>query len=212
MLLIDILPRGVAKMAIQVGRRYPKRFELRDGSVVTVRPMSRADESALVDFFARIPPEERYFLKEDVTSPLVIREWIDNLDYDKALPLLALDGRRVVADAALLRHRSAAFGHSAEVRVVIDPAWRSRGLAVGLMNELAELAAENDIEELVFEFVRGVQDSGIEAAEFLGASVEAVLPGWVRGSDGTRYDVVFLRLPLGSDAGPGDAPGGREPA
>jgi GNAT superfamily N-acetyltransferase len=161
--------------------------------------MSRADESALVEFFSRIPQEERYFLKDDVTSPLLIREWIEELDYNKVLPLLALDDRTVVADAALLRHRSAAFGHAAEIRIVIDPGWRSRGLAVGLMNELAKVAGASGLEEVVFEFVRGVQDAGIEAAEYLGATTEAVLSGWVRGQDGTPHDVVFLRLPLGQE-------------
>lgn len=183
-------------MSLKITNRYPRRFELRDASVVTVRPMSRADESGLLELFGRIPAQERYFLKDDVTSALVIRGWIENLDYDTVLPLLALDDRRVVADAALLRHRSAAFGHAAEIRIVIDPDYRERGLAVGLMNELARVASENGLDEVVFEFVRGVQDAGIEAAEFLGAVTEAVLSGWVRGPDGSRFDVVFLRLPL----------------
>lgn len=193
-------------MSLNIANRYPRRFELRDSSMVTVRPMSRADESGIVELFARIPAEERYFLKDDVTSPLLIREWIENLDYAKVLPLLALDDRRVVADAALLRHRSAALGHSAEIRVVIDPEYRDRGLAVGLMNELVKVATLSGLDEVVFEFVRGVQDAGIEGAEFLGAATEAVLPGWVRGVDGKRFDVVFLRLPLtGEGAGDADA-------
>lgn len=183
-------------MRVNISNRYPRVMQLRDGAQATVRPMSRADESALVEFFQRIPERERYFLKDDVTSRNVIRSWIENLDFDFAVPLLAFDAHHVVGDAILISHRSASLAHAAEIRVVIDPDWRTRGLAVTLMNELLEVARLAGLKEVLFEFVRGIQSPAIEAAEFLGAEVAGELKDWVRDEEERGHDVVFLRLKL----------------
>lgn len=183
-------------MTINLANRYPRIAVLLDKTTATLRLMSRADESALVEFFQRIPPAERFFLKDDVTSPQVIRGWIDNLDLNHAMPLLALDGHTVIGDAVLLRHRSASLHHSGEIRVVVDPAYRTRGLAVTLISELIEIARESGLDEVIFEFVRGDQSQAIEAAEFLKAKVAAELKGWVRDEKNRPHDVVFLKLKL----------------
>lgn len=183
-------------MTLQIAGRYPRRVQLRDGSIVLVRPMSRADEGGLVDFFGRVPAEERFFLKDDVTSRTVIRGWIDTLDYERVLPLLALDGNRVVGDAALLRHRSASLRHSGEIRVVIDPAMHELGLGVVLVRELVEIASASGLLDVVFEFVDGAQDATVEAAEFLGAVRAGSATDWVRDAQGNPHDVIFMRLPV----------------
>ncbi len=183
-------------MRVNISNRYPRVMQLRDGSQATVRPMSRADESALVEFFEGIPERERYFLKDEVTSRNVIRDWIENLDFDFAVPLLAFEGHHIVGDAVLISHRSASLAHAAEIRVVIAPDWRTRGLAVTLMNELLEVARLAGLREVLFEFVRGIQSGAIEAAEFLGAEVAGELKDWVRDEADKGHDVVFLRLKL----------------
>ena len=74
--------------------RYPRRL---DGGLM-LRPMQAADETELADLFSRIPVDERQLFKEDVTRSAVLQGWIRNLDYSNILPLLVLDGSRVVAD------------------------------------------------------------------------------------------------------------------
>lgn len=107
---------------------YPKDIRLRDGVRVTLKPMTLEDADALQQFFLQIPAEERHYLKEDVTSPKVIKRWADELDYDRALPLLAWVDGRVVADGSLHRTRTMARRHVGELRIVVDPAFRLRGL------------------------------------------------------------------------------------
>ena len=84
---------------------FPKEVGLRDCSRVIVRPLEDGDEQALLDLFLRIPEEERFFLKEDVTAPAVVQRWVRERDFRRALALLALDGSRIVADAVLIRRR-----------------------------------------------------------------------------------------------------------
>ncbi len=116
--------------------RYPRGLE---GGLL-LRPMQAADESELADLFSRIPIDERQLFKEDVTRSAVIQGWIRNLDYSNILPLLVLDGSRVIADATMHRDRRGWSRHVAEIRVAMDPDYRGRGLATLLVHEFMTLA------------------------------------------------------------------------
>lgn len=184
-------------MAVYRISRYPREFELRDGTHLTVRPLEQTDCGALLAFFQQIPEEERFFFKDDVSSPAVIDRWTRELDYDRALPLVAVDGTRIVADAVLLRQRGGARSHLAELRVAVDPAYRRRGLGSRLLRELAEIAYDAELDQLLFELVKDVEDEAIEAITFFGAVPLATLPDLVKDPSGRPHDVVYFSLPLG---------------
>lgn len=184
-------------MAVYSIKRYPRQSEMRDGACVTLRPMTRGDEAPLLEFFKRVPEEERFLLKDDVTSPTVVHGWAEYLDYDRALPLLAVAGDRIVADAVLVRHRGGYRSHSSEVRVVVDPEWRGRGLGLALMRELAEIAYDAELDQVTFEMVADVQDEMIRAAESLGAVTAGRVTDFAKDIRGHHHDVVYLTLPLG---------------
>ena len=73
---------------------YPKTVSLEDKTPVTLRPLLKTDEAALLEYFGSLPPEDRLCLKEDVTDPKVIKNWIYELDYDNVLPLIAWHNSR----------------------------------------------------------------------------------------------------------------------
>ena len=147
---------------------YPKELCLQDGTRVVLRPMAQEDGDALLEFFLRIPGDERYYLKEDVTSPKVTGRWARELDYDRALPLLAWADDRVVADGTLHRNRAGAHRHVGELRIVVDSDYRNRGLGTMLMRELEAIANETGLERLVFKAVVEKESQAIHAAEFVG--------------------------------------------
>jgi L-amino acid N-acyltransferase YncA len=176
---------------------FPKRVTLRDGSAVEVRPLRDSDAELLLAFFARVPEEERHFLRDDVTSPKVISRWLSELNYDRALPLVAIDEGRIVGDAVLTRSRHGAYRDVAGLRVVVDPAARQRGLGTALMKELCDIAADAELERVTAEFVAGVQDDAIGAAERLGFLRAATVHELLRDAKGRPHDVVVMSLPLG---------------
>jgi len=60
-------------MSFTVIRSFPKEIELpKSEQLITVRPLNSEDAFRLSEFFSRIPEEDRYYLKEDVTSAEVI--------------------------------------------------------------------------------------------------------------------------------------------
>ena len=100
---------------------YPKDVPLTNGVVAVLKPMTPIDATALLDFFLTTPEENRYYLKDDVTSPTVIQQWAEELDYDRTLPLLACVDGKVVADGTLHRTRILARRHVGFVKVAALP-------------------------------------------------------------------------------------------
>jgi RimJ/RimL family protein N-acetyltransferase len=176
---------------------YPRELTLRDGGRVTMRPLEDGDQQALLDFFLTVPEEERFFLKEDVTSPEVIANWVRHRDYARALPLIALDGERVVADAVLIRRRGNSRSHIGEIRVVVAPQYRERGLGTTLIRELCDIADDAGLEKVTFELVADREQEAIRAAEWLGFLRVATIEGGAVDPLGHHHDVVLMAMPLG---------------
>jgi L-amino acid N-acyltransferase YncA len=176
---------------------YPKVLTLRDGGNVIVRPLSESDEGALAAFFRGIPAHERFFLKDDVTSPKVISRWVGQIDYARALPLVAVEAERVIANGVLLRSRHGAYARVAGIRIVVEEASRQRGLGTALMKDLCDIAADADLERVTAEFVGDIQDDAIAAAERLGFLRAATIHELLKDENGRPYDVVVMSLPLG---------------
>ena len=113
-------------------REFPKRVTLRDHTVVIVRPMRPEDARELLAFFRRLPPEDRQFLKDDVTRAEIIDAWARELNYDQVLPILAEHEGQIVGDATLHRQTYGWMRHVGEIRVVTDVYYRRRGLALAV--------------------------------------------------------------------------------
>jgi L-amino acid N-acyltransferase YncA len=176
---------------------FPKEISLRDGTKITFKPMVAADESELLAFFKRVSPEDRYYLKEDVTNPSVIKRWVQELDYDRALPILAWASGRIVGDGTLHRTRSSARRHVAEIRIIVDPIYRQKGLGTLMLHELAGVANANGIERVKIEAVAEKEEQAIKAAEYVGFVRAGLLPGHAKDMDGRLRDIVILEMPMG---------------
>lgn len=81
--------------------RYPKNVQLRDGREVVLRPLAQDDFERFYSFFGTLPEEDRLFLAHDVSDPDFIRSWTDDLNFERVIPLVALDGDRIVGDGTL---------------------------------------------------------------------------------------------------------------
>src|SRR3970040_3105660 len=111
----------------QIVGRYPKTIVLKDGTKVLLREMTRSDREGVYEFFAKIPEEDRKFLKHDVTKKEVIDAWLKDIDYARVFPLLAEVDGKIVADATLHRRSSGGLRHVGGVRVVVFPTYPAKG-------------------------------------------------------------------------------------
>jgi GNAT superfamily N-acetyltransferase len=183
-------------MAAPVLTEFPKEVALDDGTVVVVRPLRPDDGPALLAFFSELPEDDRYWLKEDVADPAVIERWVRELDYRRVLPLIAVHDWRFIADATLHRRFHGARSHLGEIRVVVHPHYRRRGLGLLLIGELVALAADMRLERLYVEIVSGVEQPALEVVQQAGFERVAEIPGHLRGPGGERHDLIILAMNL----------------
>lgn len=180
-------------------KRYPVKIKLEDGTGLELRPLNQDDKIRLAKFFQRVSEEDRFYLKENVTAPQVIHGWIDNLDYDRVVPIVAVHGDDIVADATLHRSRVPARRHVAELRVVVDPDYRSRGVGSRLIHEMIDLGRVLELDKLVFELVDRRELGAIHAAVYAGFEEVAVLKDRVKDVYGSMQDLVIMEMSLKQD-------------
>lgn len=147
-----------------------------------VRHLEPTDEQALKRFFARIPEGDRTFFKEDVDDREVVAKWTTPGDARS----IAVDGDVVVGSVAVARLRGWS-SHVGEVRVIVDPAHRGRGIGRALARAAILYALELGLRKLVAE-----EDSTIAMFRSLGFDPEALLTDHVRDQAGDPRDLLIL--------------------
>ena len=175
---------------------YPKMVSLRDGTQVELRPLQEGDANSLLDFFERIGEEDLYYLKDDVTKAEVIRDWTTNINFDRVIPIEAVVENEIVADGTLHRSQVFARRHVGELRIVVDPRYRRRGLGRLMIRELVDIAIGLELYKVTFELVPEKEEAAIRAAESMGFSKVVTLKGRIMGYEGGYDDVVVLEMSL----------------
>ena len=170
---------------------YPKRAKLRDGQEITLRLMVREDEEKLLEFFRRMPPEDRLFLKDDVTDPKVIQTWAEKLDYSHVIPILAEFEERVIGDATLHRNRYGWSTHVGEIRLVTDPGFRHQRLGRILAREIFFLALVLKLDKVIARMMED-QHGAIRVFTALGFEQEALLRNHVRDLEGKNHNLIIM--------------------
>ena len=170
---------------------YPKEIVLKDGTLVTLRPLESNDADLLVTFFQGIPAHERWYLRHDVTDPAVVRSWATNIDYERVIPIVALRDEQIIGDATLHRHRHGSSVHVGEIRLVIDPAVRTKRLGTWMMLDLIQLATRLGLEKLIAE-IAGSETATVRALRHLDFVREAIIPELHKDVHGNTYDLVIM--------------------
>jgi acetyltransferase len=171
--------------------QYPKTIKLKDGSSVTVRPLRPTDEKRFHEFFCEVPPNERLLFKHRVTDIAVIREWCQRIDPGRILPLLAVSGDKIIADASLHQTLGGWKRHIGRISVVVHPAARGKGLARILVTELIEIAGNLGLEKLEAEFL-GDQKSARYVFSELGFNELVFLEDYVKDMQALAHDYVLM--------------------
>jgi RimJ/RimL family protein N-acetyltransferase len=174
-----------------------KTAKLKDGTLVTLRPMVEADEEALFRFFQVLPDDLLIFIRHNVKDRRVIQEWVRRLNYSRVLPLLACVGEDIVADVTLHRVPHGWKRHIGRVRIVVAPAYQKLGLATLMLNELVELAGELGLEKLWAEVPLDSRGA-IGAFRNAGYVCKAVIEGLVKDTQNNNMDILIMICDIAS--------------
>jgi GNAT superfamily N-acetyltransferase len=179
-------------------QKFPKNVKLKDGSMVKMRPLARADEKNFHALFQTIPEAERMFIKHRVTELPVIRDWCQNIDLGRNLPLLTVDGGKILGVATLHQQLGGWKRHIGRVSVLVQPQVRGRGIARALVHEIVEIARATGLEKVEAEFIGG-QETAIHMFAMLGFSELLRLENYVKDMQAISHDYVLMGLDLKTD-------------
>jgi GNAT superfamily N-acetyltransferase len=170
---------------------YQKETQLKDGTKILLRPMMAEDQDALYEFFQSVSKNVARFLRDDVSSRLVVERWAKNLDYEKTLPILALKDDIIIADATINRRRFGWKWHLGTVRVFVHRDYRNMGLGHVMIEEIVDIAYKLGIEKLIAE-IPDTNTVAINAFTVSGFHRAATIPNMVKDRDNMPVDVVVM--------------------
>jgi L-amino acid N-acyltransferase YncA len=175
---------------------YRKFVTLRNGKRVMFRFLSDQDRDNLIKLFQEAPDEDTRFLKQDVKDLKLINHWLDNINYRKVLPLVAVDleDNRIIADATLHRGKHAAK-HIGEIRIFVSRPFRNLGLGSMMLDELIALALKENLSWLKAEIIAD-HKKVIKAFRSKGFETRATLDEYFIRKDGVTHDVVLMMRPV----------------
>lgn len=175
-------------------KNFREMVTLKDGAYVLLRPMNGSDEKHLFEFYSAIDDNDMRYFRHYVKDPSVIRNWTENLDYSKVLPILALVKDHVVGSASL-HFFEGPKRHIGEVRLFLSKDFRKRGLGMKMIRALIEIARKHGLSILQAEVI-AEQTRVVKAFEAMGFKPQAVLEDYFLFPDGDSRDVVLITLPL----------------
>lgn len=151
-----------------------------------IRRLEAQDQDAVEHFLAHIPEGDRTFFKEDVSDPEVVAGW-SRLGAARSL---AVDDGAVLGYVAVIPLQGWS-SHVGEVRVVVDPDHRGRGIGRTLARHAVLEALSLGLRKMVVEVVAD-QEPTIAMFRSLGFDPEALLTDHVRDQAGGLRDLMVL--------------------
>lgn len=118
---------------------------VRDGHGVHVRPVTSDDKEKLGDMFVRLSPQTIY-RRLHMPYPRVpewMIAWFADVAHHDGERLVAVAGDDIVGHAMYVGPDS---GHDAEIALVVEDRWQSKGVGKLLLRDLADRAESRNIE------------------------------------------------------------------
>lgn len=172
-------------------KRYPHAVEIKDGTA-TLELMTPAAEAEVLAFAKILPPHDLLFLRRDITEPKVLSAWAKQLETGEITSLLARnEAGEMLGCTAIVRDEHSWSPHVGEVRVLVAPAGKDRGLGRHLIQESFLIALELGLEKLTAQMTPD-QTGAINVFEEMGFTAEALLKDHVRDHNGEKHDIVIL--------------------
>lgn len=170
--------------------RYPRKIDF-DGTEVELRLMTPADEDAVLAFAQALPTHDLLFLRRDITQPKVLAAWTREIEAGTITSLVAVRGGNLLGCSAIVRDDHSWSPHVGELRVLLSPDLREKGLGRTLIQESFIVALAQGLEKLTAQMTAD-QQAAIAVFEGLGFRPEALLRDHVRDGDGVKHDIVIL--------------------
>ena len=164
-------------------------------TVAEIVPLDASRLAALHGFLDRLPEYDRTFIKEDVHNHAVAERWV--YDPGSARHWVAVR-ESAVCGLVLVVPLAGWSAHVGELRLVVDPELRGRGLGTAMARHALRSAAEMGLSKLVVEVV-AEQQGAVSMFDALGFRGEALLSAYIRDRTGQLRDLLVLAHDVGEE-------------
>jgi len=164
---------------------------LKDGTNVLISELHVNDLDRLMKFYSALPPEDRKYLRINVTDREIVEQRIKLTKTGNVFRLVALFEDEIIAEGALELSPEEWRKHQGELRVIVAKPFQHKGLGMIMVRELYFLAVEKNVELVVVKMMRP-QIAAQRIFRKLGFQEELLIPGYVRDQSGEKQDLIIM--------------------
>jgi L-amino acid N-acyltransferase YncA len=171
---------------------YPATFSF-SGEELTLRPVVEGDAATMLAFTTALPQHDLLFLRRDITTEDNVHAWIEDATAGRYQTVLALHESSIIGYSTVASEGITWTRHVAELRILVAPEWRGRGLGRLLTEQAFAAARQSGFKKMIAQMTTD-QGGAIRAFRRLGFEREAVLRNQVIDRDGGLHDLQIMSL------------------
>ena len=160
-----------------------------------IASMADIAEGEIARFVSRVPLHDLLFLERDIRQPKVLAAWRRAIERGSVHSMVAVADGEIVATTAVIREPRGWSAHVAEVRLLVLPDWRGKGVGRALLEASIDQAVANGAEKLTARMTPD-QRGAITLFEETGFHGEAMLRDHVRDAEGGVHDLAILSFDI----------------
>ena len=161
------------------------------GEQVTFRLMIPEDRDQVLQFVNNLPEHDLFYLMNDIREPSGMQRWVEGLQEQKVFTILAEIDNRLLGYGSLRCGRMAWTRHLGEVRIMVSPDARGRGLGKLLAKEIFAVAHDVGLRRIIVRLT-SAQVAARYLFQHLGFHIEALLSECVIDEQGHTQDLIFM--------------------
>jgi len=181
----------VDKETVWLTERYPRKVEIPGNGTAQFLLMTAAYAKEVHGFSTALPPEDLLYLRDDISEPKVVNEWVRNINRGETITVLARLEGPLAGFASLHRTRSRWTRGVGELRVNVGVEQRGRGLGRMLTLEMIGIGRHIGLRKLTAQMT-AEQEAARAVFHHLGFVENARLPGWVEDRNGLSHDLIVM--------------------
>ena len=160
---------------------------------VAIQSLADCSALALETFVGKVPVHDLLFLDRDIRQPRVLAAWRRAIESGAVQSLVAVADNEIVATTAVIRDPLSWSAHVADVRLLVLPESRGKGVGRTLLEASIAQAIAQGATKLTARMTPD-QRGAITLFEESGFRGEALLRDQVRDTNGDLHDIAVLSL------------------
>lgn len=133
--------------------QYPLEFSLKDEAKLVCRPAGIEDFKKLEKFFLSVPEIDLKVFKDDALRDEKMEQWLIDTLKKKFVQLVVLKQNKIIGFGTL-EDDDHYWENTAEIKIIVAPEYRRKGIGARLFDLLLYEGLENGIQKLLIRYVK----------------------------------------------------------